>query len=757
MKVNYTFTLGTVIADAAYNFVIVDAAKDSYRLKCVETHAVHEISMQALAHALRDKEISIKKRKFDHAASSALGGHYTHAQCLPKEQQEIGRLNLCIARAVVALENEINATQGGAFKPLSQRRLSTKDIRTRLAELVSEDFGHKVHAKQRVGGKSTTYGLYQGRTLRKYADRYKALPAGEDPLNFMVTRDHLKGHRKSRLHPHVEDLLNAAWAEVGRDKRKPTTAMVREAFEAKLRDANTHRMAEGHAPLPMPSAKTIGNYRYKTITPLADEIAVNGVRHMRNTKGAGSTDVRALQIGELIEIDECKLSLIAVFKRENLWEQLSPAEQKALKDNENRIRMHLVVALDVASRMPLGWVLTDQPDTQATLAVLRMATRWKTREKQKYGCRNEPMPAIGIGRIKIDNGAALRNAEVASAICDVGGVLNMVRAHNPGDKPHVERLFGTLESRLLKMLPGYTGRKPNDLPAYDAKASGVIEQDELYAMITRFLIDEYPSTPHHGRGMFGRCPLDVAEAIMNEYGCIPPIPAHDRRISLGISAELTPQKIGVSFRDGLVYHSDELQKTRDKVRPAQQVTLYVDPDDLAEATICTPDAPEPLAVALQNTVYIDLTLAEYDAEITRLRSKDPRRAADHAKTRIDSYNKRKAEVSAIEKARKPPRATSTQSELERQTKVVQGGPRHTPQQLPDTWQGESVADINAGTSGHYHVTGAPGVVDNMPDAAPIDVTAPPVKSRSKRTAANAQIDAPNAIIGRTRTIKKLED
>lgn len=52
-------------------------------------------------------------------------------------------------------------------------------------------------------------------------------------------------------------------------------------------------------------------------------------------------------------------------------------------------------------------------------------------------------------------------------------------AYYSTDKPYVERMFGTEEPVLLRILHGYTGRKPNDLPGYDATAAGVLDIDEL--------------------------------------------------------------------------------------------------------------------------------------------------------------------------------------------------------------------------------------------------------------------------------------
>lgn len=188
-------------------------------------------------------------------------------------------------------------------------------------------------------------------------------------------------------------------------------------------------------------------------------VATKAERYTRNSRGRGSTDVRALLVGEYVEIDECKASLVVSAKVRGMWERLSPDERATLEEMDKlvRERLHILVMIDVATRMPLAWVISDQPRAEATLALFRMATRDKTREKRIYGCEGEPMPAIGIGHVKNDNGPGLRNAEVIGALMGMGAMNTVVRTYAATDKPYIERMFGTIESILLKLLHGYTG------------------------------------------------------------------------------------------------------------------------------------------------------------------------------------------------------------------------------------------------------------------------------------------------------------
>ncbi len=148
--------------------------------------------------------------------------------------------------------------------------------------------------------------------------------------------------------------------------------------------------------------------------------------------------------------------------------------------------------IDVASRMPLAWVIAESPGAEATLALLRMATRDKTREKLLYGCTGEPAAAVGLMHVKNDNGTGLRNSTVIEALMGTGSINTITRTYASADRPHIERLFGRLEMDVFKLLPGYTGRGPGELPGNDAMANGVLTVEQLHGIVSRYLIDNYP-------------------------------------------------------------------------------------------------------------------------------------------------------------------------------------------------------------------------------------------------------------------------
>ncbi len=219
--------------------------------------------------------------------------------------------------------------------------------------------------------------------------------------------------------------------------------------------------------------------------------------------------------------------------------------------------------LDIASRMALAWVITENPNAEATLDLFRMATRDKTREKALYGCTGEPAAPVGLMHVKNDNGSGLRNSACIRALMGVGSINSVTRAFASGDRPFVERLFGTLQTDVFATLPGYTGRRPGELPGYDALENGVLRIEHLHEIVTRYFIDEYPSKRHYGFGMNGRRPYEVYKTINDTRGQIPPIDPNRRRIHLGWEEEVTPTDEGVRTFGGVWFNSTELQVRRE--------------------------------------------------------------------------------------------------------------------------------------------------------------------------------------------------
>lgn len=505
----YNFDAGTEISVQGRDLVLHKVGSQGYELADPTGGGASILGFSSFVELTKSGAITLTSSDLlpEGSAKLRLDGLSVAAQ-LSEKQQMYGRFHYALCRAIDELHRHRTLVEGRESFRISISALNDPANRKFIRPLVEAVFGERVYlgASSLKGGLQQKWFLYQGRTLKKYYEVYQRLQDGDDVIAGLATLDHLKGNETPRLPWRLKELMTEAWEEVGLDLKGPSAANVLAYLEARITSENRQRALNNLPALSVPSHQTVVRHRKELLTPTEYMVATKGERYTRNKRGRGSSDVRALMIGEFCEMDECRVSLITSAKAKGYWHTLSEDTKEGMKwlDEEIRTRLSILVMIDVATRMPLAWVVSDQPKAEATMQLLRMATRDKTREKRIYGCEGEPMPAMGLGMVRNDNGTGLRNAKVKSALMGIASANTDVRTHASADKPFIERMFGTSESMLFKLLHGYTGRKAGELPGYDAKASGVLDIDLLYEILTKFFIDEYPSLKHTGVGMGGR-------------------------------------------------------------------------------------------------------------------------------------------------------------------------------------------------------------------------------------------------------------
>ena len=538
--------------------------------------------------------------------------------------------------------------------------------------------GKRVYIKPPRGGEGVNgITLYKGRTIFEYYQIYKELDPEERCADALVPLQHLRGNRSSRLHVKLRHMMTEAWEKIGLDKRNPSVANVHDYLETLIAAENRKRILNDLPKLVVPSQRTLRKHRDSLVTQTEYAIAVLGHREARNKKGRGSTDIRALMIGELCGMDEQKMSMVTSAKEQGFWHTLSEDAKKAYEaaDDYIRKRLHLIVMFDVASRMPLAWIITENPNADATLALLRMATRDKTREQIRYGCMNEAASGCGLLYLRNDNGAGLRNKSVISSLMGLGAINGITRTYSPTDRAHDERFFGTLESCFFKVMPGYTGRRPGDIPGYDAIKNGVVDVQMLYGMVTRYLVDEYPFEKHYGIGMYGRRPWDVYQQINETRGHMEAPDPNNRRIHLGWEVSATPSDEGVRVFEGIWFNSEELQIAIEEHFHKGKVQVFVDPDNLNIATVIIPGVRDPIEVILQTTAFVDMTLGEVLQLVAEYRREDPAVTEVYNDRLLEARSRRYADISAIGVEHDLPRSHSTIEECQTLAKAVFAGAR----------------------------------------------------------------------------------
>ncbi|MEI4485230.1 transposase family protein [Frigidibacter sp. MR17.14] len=683
------------------NRIVLSRTDDvGYWAQDLATGETRVVSFRSFAEQLKlpGAKLDYQQAKTGNRQRQRLGG-YASADLLPDAQRLEADFHVAICLAAQRIQEQFRAATGNPAFTLSIRKATA--ARKEIAGIVSALIGQKVQINCERGGRfsGTRPQLYRGRKIVEMLTAYEALAEGESAKDELVPLHHKKGNPTPRITYEVRELMTQAWEECGLDTKKPSAANVKRHLDMLITERNRIRVRNGLPELVKPSETTLRNHRQSIIGDTAYLVATVGEREGKKRQGAGSTDIRALLPGEYVEIDECKLSLVVTAKAGGRWEHLGNKDKKILEkiDEEIRQRLHILVMIDVATRMPLAWVVSDQPRAEATLALLRMATRSKEREARRFGCRNEPVPGIGLGHIKSDNGPGLRNATSVAAVVGSDGMFTFARAHVPTERTFIERGFGTIENVVLRLVHGYTGRRPGDVPGYDAQANGVLNIEDLMELVTRFYIDEYPSMRHYGIGMHGRRPIEVWRELMETRGAFRPQDPDERRIHLGWEVAATPTSEGVRAFSGLWYNSEELQARLDAKGHRGKLRIFVDPDDVTCATVLIPGVEDPLAVPLQITAFADLSLPEVLELLEIWRRENPATTEIHEDLLATVRRERYDRLYAIGVERKLGRSYSTVAECQRKARDLFRGARilHREAMLPTAAAG-SIMDMSSG-------------------------------------------------------------
>ncbi|MDH2328275.1 hypothetical protein QCN27_15525 [Cereibacter sp. SYSU M97828] len=714
---NYHLPSGTKITLPMGAMIVRGKLAHGYELMDESSGEIRGIDFSSIVDQLKlpggavDITVALTGNRIRHR----LGG-VSSAEALSDSAQQEAEFRVACCVAMQKVRAHLREESGNPRLELNWR--SVEPLRRAVRDIAQFLLGEPIQLEgPRGGNKGGRWTLHKGRKLIEFLKEFENLKEGERPKDALVPLFHLQGRREPRIPHRLRELMTQAWEEIGLDLKGSSVANVLGHLQMLVTEENNRRRPNDLPTLIMPAAATLQAHRKQIVSETEYLVATKGERVARNRRGRGSTDIRALFIGEYVEIDECKASLVVSAKVSGTWEKLSDKQKNTLKEIDEIIqkRLHILVLIDVATRMVLAWVISAQPKAEATLQLFRMATRSKAREAQIYGCEGQAVDGVGIGTLKHDNGTGLRASTPISALVGMGAIDIVARAHAATDKPYVERMFGTIESVLLKLIHGYTGRKAGELPGYDAIANGVLDVDELCGILTRFFIDEYPSMRHTGFGMWTRRPIDVYNEINRARGAMP-IDQHMRRIQLGWKVKATPSDEGVKVFGGIWFDSDEFQRRReDPAVKSRKVSVFVDPDDVNCATVVIQGLDNPIAVTLQTTVFADLTVPEVLKLMAECRKEDPQATQFYEDRIARARRKLFNQLRAIGVERKLNRSYSTVEECQRKAKTVFAGARIVRTKLEGTVEPGALTSLSSGPN-VYQIGSGPTVIDGVADA-----------------------------------------
>ena len=600
----YNVTAGCDLIIDARTWRVEGLSDEGFDVTCVEDGTYTSLAADYIDGVIADGTCSVMTPVMAQKKKQLLaftGGYDRVQQLLPAEQAAI-RARLGLIKAMESLEDDGHK--------LTQRLLDKPEISRLLRRTAIELTGDKkLFLAVDGSGNPFEIAIPKGRTLQKY--RNLLAQYDRNPI-VLMSRDHMKGPSGDMARKICEagERFIRAVVNCFLNTSQPKTAVVYRNVADGF-DITEENVVAGFK---LPSLTTVRT-RIREMNSVAVAVGRLGPREAANRFKSGTTAIRSVSFGEYVETDQCYLSIFVDetgTRRSELWKEEDQEKfpntgiGEPRKGERQVCRYWLSLVIDVATRMPLGWQLSETATGEATKYALRMAMRSKEREKLLFGCQNDPAPAVGFTELRSDNGTAVRNQAVLGGLAGLGAVTRIVRAYAGGDKPYVERFFGTLDIQLLNCLAGYAGSKPNALPGADPMKDASLSRDDLYEIVTKFFIDDYPSRPHRGTGMNGATPLQKMEQAIEKYGVVPPPSAELRRLHLGETRNVSVTPEGVQFLS-IPFNSRALQAWS-HTAASKKVTVYLDPDNLKQVTVASIGTSEVLTADLSMTNLRDTNL-----------------------------------------------------------------------------------------------------------------------------------------------------
>ncbi|MCO6393255.1 DDE-type integrase/transposase/recombinase [Aliihoeflea aestuarii] len=414
-----------------------------------------------------------------------------------------------------------------------------------------------------------SYGPPSPTCLREWLRKYEA--ADFDPIVFR-DRYGRSGNRTDRLHEQVRALLVQA-AESYADSRRPSKEQIMRQLHEQMNDLNTRRSEEGEPTLAVPSMSTLS--REITKLNVYQTVAVReGFAKARNKFSPVRHEHSIRRPLERVEMDEWLVSLQTLLQKAELWSKLSPKQKAEAK----KTRVWLSVMIDCATRsIVAAHLIKGSPTSEDALATMRMAVSDKSAIAAAAGCRSPWLAGGRFEAMATDTGAAYYAHETRAACGDLGADQIFPPAGVPQMRGRIERVFSTLHKQFVSLFHGRTFENVAAKGDYDAEAMAIMDADELYLLLIRYIVDIYHNQPHDGLG--GETPNECWNRLGKRHFIRPHADANTIGSVFGVTLERTLRREGIEVF-GIFYSHDDLHRARREKNTAK-VKIRVDQTDLS--------------------------------------------------------------------------------------------------------------------------------------------------------------------------------
>lgn len=427
--------------------------------------------------------------------------------------------------------------------------------------------------KPRAGSPAAGYNGPSVEVFKSHLEDYEA--AGRNALA-LRPRTHRCGNRQPRFHSEVERILQE-YAAAYASEHNRSKALTHRKMRAALNALNDARVADGLAPYPVPSDRTLAR-RIDALDMFLVEAATIGIDRATRKHRFIHGQAEAIRPGQRIEMDEWKIDLFFLLSQTDLLAGLS---EEQLADLKKR-RWFLCVAIDVATRCIVGLRVDQTASVRNALSTLEMVVSDKGHLAAAAGALSPwQHMALRPEDVVTDSGSSFIAEDFHLA------VIGLCSAHDvpPAGMPHlrgtVERLFRTLSLQLVREFTGQSFSNKVQRGDYPSQERASITVEQFVLLAVRYALDVYHLTPHAGLG--GETPADAWIRLTGHYGILPVPGRNERRSIFGLRLTRTLGRHGLRIL-GLDYRAEVLQDLYLK-RGKIPLNVRLDPLDIGAISV----------------------------------------------------------------------------------------------------------------------------------------------------------------------------
>lgn len=359
-----------------------------------------------------------------------------------------------------------------------------------------------------------------------------------------------------------------------------------------VEEENERRRSHGFPVLiKVRSARTYERWIDEYLDPYTVVLQREGLAAAKAKFASVEGGMHASAIGEQVIMDAWKVHVVTLDATREQLNRMTPEQRAKVR----RIRRWVIVAIDAATRVILGYAFCRAPNEEASLKALRLCFADKTALLEEAGLHNASWNyRTPIHMVSTDSGSEFGRhpfggAQFGEAVRRLkGSFLNAVTGI-PELRGTIERLFRTFELKWARHQPGWTAGSVSQLNDRKPYVEACMSDDELERSFVRFVVD-YNNSPHRGLN-FGTPAGEWDKKSQDPLFDLMTIPGPAAlREACGTYETAGVSEAGIRFK-GLTYSNEVIRNQRaakgvDRIaQPGEKLEIKFDTLDLGAISV----------------------------------------------------------------------------------------------------------------------------------------------------------------------------